>query len=116
MNASADPPLVFRDIAAAIQRLEAQIESGRRLLQQPQPEPDRLARWNRENEAILIEVYGRNSPNVTTITRSAGNTPVWLGMPREVRSRYHRSAMENRVRKLEGCVRALRRKAARADS
>jgi hypothetical protein len=115
MNASADPPLVFKDIAAAIQQLEAQIENGRQLLQQTHPEPGRFARWNRENEAVLIQVYGRKSPNVTTITRSAGNTPVWLGMPLEVRNRYHRSAMENRVRKMEGCVKALRRKAARAD-
>jgi hypothetical protein len=115
MNASADPPLVFKDIAAAIQQLEAQIENGRQLLQQTHPEPGRFARWNRENEAVLIQVYGRKSPNVTTITRSAGNTPVWLGMPLEVRNRYHRSAMENRVRKMEGCVTALRREAARAD-
>lgn len=113
MNRKDDSPPAIGDPATATRLLGERIENGRNLLEQESLEPEQLARWNRQTEEVLVRVYGRNSPNVATIVRTAGNTPVWLGMPAEVHRRYRRSTLENQVRKLEGCVTAIQRKSAR---
>jgi len=115
MDAARQPPLQAGDIETAIRSLGRQIDQGRQLLRE-RLDAEEFNRWNRDTEAVLRRVYGRHSPNVTSIVRTVGNTPVWLGMPAEMRHRYQRSALENRVRKLEGCAVALRRKAAQSGS
>jgi len=115
MDAAKQPPLQSGDIETAIQSLVRQIERGRQLLRQERPDAEQFDRWNRDTEEVLGRIYGRHSPNVTSVVRTVGNTPVWLGMPAETRHRYRRSALDNQVRKLEGCASALRRKAARAE-
>ena len=58
----------------------------------------------------MISIYSEGSPNVDTVTEASGSMPTWLMMPDDAAERYAASTLENKVRRLEACVVALKRK------
>ena len=91
--------------------LARQIEAAKHMLRnRPIPSKEYSA-WNDQTRICLIQVYGERSPNIDTITGAAGSAPVWLFMPDDVAEQYNASCLENKIKLLEGCVVALKRKA-----
>jgi len=98
------------DIQTGIGLLQRQIEKARQLLNRgPIPARENEA-WNEQTEEMLTRIYGEGSPNIDTIVGAAGNAPAWIFMPDEVAEKYQASSLENKIRLLEGCVVALKRK------
>jgi hypothetical protein len=98
------------DPASGIQLLARQIETAKQmLLKRPIPIKE-YAAWNDQTKTCLIQVYGQGSPNIDTITGASGTAPAWLFMPDDVADQNTASGLENKIKLLEGCVVALRRK------
>ena len=68
------------------------------------------AAWNHKTEAYLIQIYGEGSPIVDPIVGASGDAPVWLFMPDDAAERYEVSCLENKIKLLDGCVVALKKK------
>lgn len=98
------------DMKTGIELLQTQIEQGRELLKRaPISGKDNKA-WNEQTAEVLTRIYGVGSPNIDTIVEAAGDEPVWLFMPDEAVEKYEISCLENKIRLLKGCVKALNRK------
>jgi hypothetical protein len=98
------------DIQTGIGLLQRQIEQARALLKRaPIAARDNKA-WNEQTAEVLTRIYGEGSPNIDTIVGAAGEAPVWLFMPDDAAEKYEGSRLENKIRLLEGCVVALKRK------
>ncbi|MGD2097240.1 MAG: hypothetical protein PVG35_06630 [Desulfobacterales bacterium] len=99
--------------AKNLEMLTRQIEAAKQiLLKSPIPSKEYSA-WNDQTRTCLIQVYGERSPNIDTITGAVGSAPAWLFMPDDVAEQHDASCLENKIKLLEGCVVALRRKAKR---
>ena len=102
------------DPAAGVQLLNRQIEAAKQiLLKRPISSKD-YAAWNDQTKTYLIQVYGERSPNIDTISEASGTAPAWLFMPDDVAEQNKASGLENKIKLLEGCVVALKRKAERS--
>ena len=98
------------DLKTGIELLNKQIEAAERMLNnKPIRWKDRAA-WNNKTRDYLIKIYGAGSPNIDTIIKASGSTPVWLGMPQEVRDRFEASSMENKLQRLAACIVSLQAK------
>ena len=98
------------DIQTGVGLLQKQIEQADKLMNCAPIAKKDIKVWNEQTEKVLTRIYGAGSPNIDTIVGAAGNTPVWLFMPVEVAEKYEKSSLENKIRLLEGCVVALKRK------
>jgi hypothetical protein len=98
------------DSASGIQLLTRQIEAAKQMLLKKPVPPKEYAAWNDQTRSCLIRIYGERSPNIDTIAGASGSAPVWLFMPDEVAEKNEASRLENKIKLLEGCVVALRRK------
>jgi hypothetical protein len=97
-------------IQIGIDLLQKQIEAAKQLMDsRPLTSADH-ASWNNKTRECLIRIYGEGSPNIDTITEASGADPVWLSMPNDVAERNEASCLEDKIKLLEGCVVALRRK------
>ena len=98
------------DIQAGIGLLQNQIEQARQLFnRRPIPAKDNEA-WNKQTGEVLTRIYGERSPNIDTIVGAAGDAPAWIFMPDDVAEKYEASRLETKIRRLESCVVALKRK------
>jgi hypothetical protein len=98
------------DIKTGIELLQKQIGEAKQMLgNRPVKSTDHAA-WNNRTREYLIQIYGERSPNVDTIVGASGGAPMWLFMPDEAAEKYAASRLENKVKLLEGCVVALKRK------
>jgi hypothetical protein len=98
------------DMQTGIELLQEQIEHARQLLnRRPIPAKDNQV-WNEQTEEALTRIYGAGSPNIDTIVGAAGDAPAWIFMPDDVAEEYDASCLENRIKLLEGCVVALKKK------
>jgi hypothetical protein len=98
------------DINTGIGLVQMQIEQARGLLNRgPIAARDNKA-WNERTAEVLTRIYGERSPNIDTIVGASGDEPVWLFMPDDVVEKYEISCLENKIKLLEGCVKALKRK------
>jgi hypothetical protein len=94
-----------------IKLLEKQIEEARGLLKHaPIVVKDNKA-WNEQTAELLTRIYGEGSPNIDTIVKAAGEAPVWLFMPGDAAEKSEASRLEIKIKLLEGCVVALKKKA-----
>jgi hypothetical protein len=98
------------DLKTGIDLLLKQIEQANQLLNARPLKSKDLEVWNGRTREYLIRIYGERSPNVDTIVEASGDTPVWIFMPDDAAERYEASCLENKVKLLEGCVVALKRK------
>jgi len=98
------------DIKTGIDLLLKQIERAKQLLNIRPIESRDLEVWNSQTREYLSRVYGQRSPNVDTIVEAPGGAPVWLFMPDDTAKNYAASCLENKIKLLEGCVVALKRK------
>ena len=98
------------DIQAGIDLLLRQIEQAKQLLNARPIKSEDLELWNGRTRECLIRIYGEQSPNVDTVIGASGDAPVWIFMPDDAAERYEASCLENKVKLLEGCVVALKRK------
>lgn len=98
------------DIQTGIELLLAQIEQAKQLLYTKPFKSQDLEVWNSRTRECLIRIYGERSPNVDTIVEASGEAPAWLFMPDDAREKYEVSCLENRIKLLQGCVVALKRK------
>lgn len=98
------------DIKTGIDLLLKQIEQAKQLLNTRPIKSRVLGVWNSQTREYLSRVYGELSPNVDTIVEASGGAPVWLFMPDDAGERYEASCLENKIKLLEGCVVALKRK------
>ena len=104
------------DMQTGIGMLQEQIEHARQILnRRPIPADDNQV-WNEKTEEVLTRIYGPGSPNIDTIVGAVGDAPAWIFMPDEVTEEYEASCLENRIRLLEGCVVALKRKVRESQS
>ena len=104
------------DMQTGIGLLQEQIEHARQLLnRRPIPADDNQV-WNEKTEEVLTRIYGPGSPNIDTIVGAVGDAPAWIFMPDDVAEEYEASCLENRIKLLEGCVVALKRKARESQS
>ena len=104
------------DMQTGIELLQEQIEHARQILnRRPIPADDNQV-WNEKTEEVLTRIYGPGSPNIDTIVGAVGDAPAWIFMPDEVTEEYEASCLENRIRLLEGCVVALKRKVRESQS
>lgn len=99
------------DAASGIQLLTRQIKAANQILMNRPIQPKEYAAWNAQTKTCLIQIYGEDSPNIETITKASGTEPVWLFMPDDVAEKSEASCLENKIKLLEGCVVALKRKA-----
>lgn len=99
------------DIKKGIALLQSQIEAAARMLKNRPIRSEDHAAWNNKTREYLIKIYGAGSPNIDTIITASGDTPVWLGMPQEVRERFEASSIENKVQLLAACMVSLELKA-----
>jgi hypothetical protein len=90
--------------------LRRQIEQAKQLLDTRPVKSKVLEVWNSRTRAYLVRIYGERSPNVDTIVEAAGEAPVWLFMPDDAAEEYEAACLENKIKLLEGCVVALKRK------
>ena len=95
------------DMKTGIGLLEKQIEQARELLKHATISGKDNKAWNEQTAEVLTRIYGTGSPNIDTIVGAAGQAPVWLFMPDEAAEKYEVSCLENKIRLLEGCVKAL---------
>jgi hypothetical protein len=98
------------DMKTGIDLLQKQIEAAKQMLDSRPVQSTDQAAWNNRTEAYLIQIYGEGSPNIDTIVGASGDAPVWLFMPEDEAEKYEVSRLENKIRLLEGCVVALKRK------
>ena len=98
------------DIQTGIELLQKQIEAAKQMLDNRPVKPADHAAWNNRTAACLIQIYGEGSPNVDTIVGASGDATVWLFMPDDAAEKYEASRLENKIKLLEGCVVALKRK------
>ena len=104
------------DMQTGIELLQEQIEHARQILnRRPIPADDNQV-WNEKTEEVLTRIYGPGSPNIDTIVGAVGDAPAWLFMPDEVAEEYEASCLENRIKLLEGCVVALKKKVSESQS
>jgi hypothetical protein len=104
------------DIQTGIGLLQSQIEHARDLLSRtPIAVKDNKA-WNEQTSEVLTRIYGPGSPNIDTIVGAVGDAPAWIFMPDDVAEEYEASCLKNRIRLLEGCVVALKRKVRESQS
>ena len=104
------------DMQTGIGMLQEQIEHARQLLsRRPIPADDNQV-WNKQTAEVLTRIYGQGSPNIDTIVGAVGDAPAWIFMPDEVTEEYEASCLENRIKLLEGCVVALKRKVRESQS
>ena len=99
------------DITTGIEMLQKQIERAKQLLSSAPISPRDNKAWNEQTAESLTRIYGERSPNIDTIVKASGEAPVWLFMPDDVAEKYQISRLENKIKLLEGCVVALKRKA-----
>jgi len=66
--------------------------------------------WNNKTREYLIKIYGAGSPNIDTIVKASGSTPVWMGMPQAVCEKFEASSIENKIQMLATCVVSLKLK------
>jgi len=98
------------DIQTGIGLLQKQIEQARQLLnRRPITARDNKV-WNEQTADVLTRIYGAGSPNIDTIVGAAGDAPAWIFMPDDAAAKYEASSLENKIRLMEGCVVALKRK------
>ena len=98
------------DINTGIELLQKQIEAAKQILgNRPVKSKDHQA-WNDRTQEHLTQIYGEQSPNVDTIVGASGEAPVWLFMPEDAVEKYTASCLENKIKLLEGCAVALKRK------
>ncbi|MEJ2728703.1 MAG: hypothetical protein P8185_09355 [Deltaproteobacteria bacterium] len=98
------------DMQTGIGMLQEQIERARQILnRRPIPAGDNQV-WNEQTEEVLTRIYGPGSPNIDTIVGAVGDAPAWIFMPDDVTEQYEAACLENRIKLLEGCVVALKRK------
>ena len=98
------------DIETGIEMLQKQIEQARLLLNTGRIAMQDMNAWNEQTAQFLTRIYGEGSPNIGTIVKASGEAPVWLFMPDDASERYKASSLENKIKLLEGCVVALKRK------
>lgn len=98
------------DMQTGIELLQKQIEAAKQMLDNRPVKPGDHAAWNNRIEACLTQIYGEGSPNVDTIIGASGDAPAWIFMPDDVAEKYDASCLENKIKLLEGCVVALKRK------
>ena len=98
------------DFKAGLELLHEQILQARQLLNSRPIKSQDLEVWNSRTRECLIRIYGERSPNVDTIVEASGTAPVWIFMPDDANEKYEASCLENKMRLLEGCVVALKRK------
>ena len=98
------------DIESGIDLIAVQIEAAKKLLAGGPIDSKAHNAWNKKTKACLISIYGEGSPNIDTITEASGSAPTWLMMPNDTAERYVTSSLENKVRRLETCEVALKRK------
>ena len=99
------------NMQTGIDLLQRQIEAARQLMDNRPLKSGDHASWNKKTREYLLKIYGERSPNIDTITEASGADPVWLSMPDDVAERNEAFCLENKIKLLEGCVVALRRKA-----
>ena len=102
------------DMKTGIDLLQKQIEAAQKLMNNRPLKQEDHASWNNQTHEYLIRIYGEDSPNIDTITHAPGTAPAWLFMPDDTAEQYAAASLENKMRLLEGCVVALRRKAKQA--
>ena len=98
------------DIKTGIELLLKQIEQAKQLLNTRPIKSKDLKVWNSQTRECLIRIYGERSPNLDTIVEASGGAPVWLFMSDDAAERDEASCLENKIKLLEGCVVALKRK------
>ena len=104
------------DMQTGIELLQEQIEHARQLWdRRPIPADDNQV-WNEKTEEVLTRIYGPGSPNIDTIVGAVGDAPAWIFMPDDVAEEYDASCLENKIRLLEGCVVALKKKVSESQS
>ena len=96
------------DLTAAVELLQSQIEAARQILKKRPIRSKAYVAWNNKTRDCLIKIYGAGSPNIATVVRASGDTPVWLGMPKEVRERFEASSIENKIQMLAACIISLK--------
>jgi hypothetical protein len=99
------------DMKTGIEMLQKQIEQARLLLNTGRIAMQDMNAWNAQTAQFLTRIYGEGSPNIGTIVKASGEAPVWLFMPDDAAEKYEISCLENKIKLLEGCVVALKRKA-----
>jgi hypothetical protein len=97
-----------KDIKTSIALLEQQIDAARVLLDYRPLNNKLYAEWNKETISCLVEIYGKDSPNVRSIETTVGATPLWMGMPPKVAETYQVSRLERTVDMLKSCIVSLR--------
>jgi hypothetical protein len=102
--------LVPVDIKTGFELLLKQIEQAKQLLDTLPIKSKDFAVWNTQTRECLIRIYGERSPNIDTIVEASGAAPVWLFMPDAAAEKYAVSRLENKIKLLQGCVVALKRK------
>ena len=104
------------DTQTGIGMLQEQIEHARQLLnRRPIPADDNQV-WNKQTAEVLTRIYGQGSPNIDTIVGAVGDAPAWIFMPDDVAEKYGASCLENKIKLLEGCVVALKKKVSESQS
>ena len=98
------------DTQTGIGMLQEQIEHARQILNRRPIPADNNQVWNEKTEEVLTRIYGPGSPNIDTIVGAVGDAPAWIFMPDDVAEEYDASCLENRIKLLEGCVVALKKK------
>ena len=98
------------DFKTGIEMLQKQIEQAQQLLSTGPIALKDINVWNEQTAQFLTRIYGEGSPNIDTIVKASGEAPVWLFMPDDTAKKYEISRLENKIKLLEGCVVALKRK------
>jgi|GEM_PF-1373633 len=98
------------DIKTGIELLQNQIEAGKQMLKNKPIRTKDLTAWNNKTREYLIKIYGAGSPNIDTIVKASGSTPVWMGMPQAVCEKFEASSIENKIQMLATCVVSLKLK------
>lgn len=101
------------DIKTGIELLQKQIEAAEQMLKNRPVRTKDLTAWNNKTREYLIKIYGAGSPNIDTIVKASGSTPVWMGMPQAVCEKYEASSIENKIQMLAACVVSLKLKTER---
>ena len=95
--------------------LQKKIEQAKQLLKNTPINSKDSNAWNEQTAESLTRIYGEGSPNIDTIVKASGEAPVWLFMPDDAAEKYEISRRENKIKLLEGCVVALKRKAGESE-
>ena len=98
------------DMQTGIGLLQKQIEAAKQMLDNRLVKPADYTAWNNRTEAYLIQIYGEGSPSIDTVFKASGDAPVWLFMPDDAAEKFEISRLENKIKLMEGCMVALKRK------